>query len=512
VRRLIGVLLRLLAPAPASGWLAGLATVALFAVGAALATVWIQSGAPPRVLATLVAMLSACAALAVFGRAALVRAVGLVPLVAVHCVWFYIAVSLGSLLGWTVPLPVRWVCAGLALIVLVGAARPRARFRLPSALPLGLWITACLIGWQREDGVIRCDDYAAALASGVSVIVPTSDELAACQPGEVLRIRHYPRRVWEAPAGDRLVMTTQLGIGQFDPPGRPVPDRFPGIVCEVPLQGEPSCFGDGKAQALVESPARDRLLVAAWQQRSPDGKKGVLYVLPRTAPARPLAEIRVPESVGELYYDPRSDIVGLLSDEGEVMRPVRLSDGAVLDPVPAPIIPGDTRYDAARGEGVVCFAAGPMRQLEGEAFLSVAFRGDPFTPRPLGRSSENPTAWLSMVWGCDWNPEAGRVYVADASLGLLAEVDYESGRVLRRIPIGFGMRNVQVDRARGVIYVGNFLRGDVIAVDLESGDEVARWFVGRFSRDLALSRDGTALLATSNLGVVRIPLGHLDSG
>ena len=58
-------------------------------------------------------------------------------------------------------------------------------------MPLGIWIAACLIGWHREDGVIRCDDYLtdylAVRASPVAVLVPTTDELEHCRPGESLR-------------------------------------------------------------------------------------------------------------------------------------------------------------------------------------------------------------------------------------------------------------------------------------------------------------------------------------
>jgi hypothetical protein len=510
VHRLLGFFIRLLAPArPQGGWPSALATLLLFALGAALASVWVQSSADPSAIAYVVALLSLPAALAIWARSRVLRGAAILLLIVVHLFWGYVALTLAAVLAWSVPLFAVWLSTVLAVAALIGAALPHARFRVPSALPLGLWIAACLIGWLREDGVARCDDYAAARASGVAVIVPTTDELERCKPGESLRIGHYPRRIWEDPQGGRLVMTTQLGISRLYPPGRPVADTLPGVVCDVPLAGQPSCFGQGKAQALVESAETDRLFVAAWQQRGPAGEKGLLYVLPRSGPLRPLAEIRVAESAGELYYDPTADVVGLLTDEGEVIRPVRLADGAVLDPVPAPIIPGDTRYDPARGEGLVCFAAGPFKRLNGAPFLSVAFRGYPFVARPLGSPPDNPTAWLSMVWGCDWDPATRQVYVADATLGLLTVLDYDSGRVLRRFPIGFGMRCVAVDPARGLVYIGNFLRGDVVAFDLASGEEVARWFVGRFVRHVTLSRDGQSLWATSTLGVVRIPLRDL---
>lgn len=507
---LLSAVLRLLAPARTVGRLYSAATLALFAFGAALACVWVRSTEPPMIVALLVTVLTGLAVLSVCGRSMAARAAGVLPLAVVHILWIYVAVSMGTLLAWTIAPAIRWLVALLAVIAVGGAVMRRARFRLPTAIPLGVWIAACLIGWQREDGVIRCDDYFAARSSGAVVVVPTTEELERCRPGEALRIGHYPRRLWEAPEGRRLVITTQLGIGTFRPSGRAVGDRLPGTVCDVPIGGIPSCFGTGKAQGIVESPERDRLFVAGWQQQFSDGRRGVLYVLPRAAPLRALAEVRVSESVGELYYDPASDTVGLLSDEGEVLRPVRVSDGAVLDAVPAPIIPGDTRYDASRGEGVVCFAGGPLRRLDGVPFLSVAFRGYPFAPRGLGAAWQNPTAWLSLVWGCDWDPATRRVYVADASLGMLATIDYDSGRVLRRFPIEFGIRYVTLDEDRRLLILANFLRGDIVALDVDSGAEVARWFAGRFVRQVVLSRDRRSLLATSNLGVVQFSLDGLQ--
>jgi hypothetical protein len=511
VRSLTAILLRLLAPARATGRGPTIARVVLFALGAALACVWVGSVAPPVTLALVVAVLTGLAVLSSSGPSRWTRALAMAPLVIVHLFWIYIVASLGTLLAWTTPPVIRWLAVLLGAVAVGGAVAPHARFRLPAALPLGVWIAACLIGWLREDGVIRCDDYFAVRASSAVVVVPTTDELDRCRPGESLRIGHYPRRQWEAPEGERLVVTTQLGIGGFAPPGREVPDRFPGTVCDAPIGGVPSCFGEGKAEALVESPDRNRLFVAGWQQHFVDGSRGVLYMLSRTAPLRLLAEVHLSESVVQLFYDPSSDTVGLLSDEAEVMRPVRVADGAVLDPVAAPVIPGETRYDESSGEGVFCFAAGPLGRLHGEPFLSVAFRGHPFSLRPLGSARHNPTAWLSMVWGCDWDRAARRVYVADASLGMLATVDYDTGQILRRIPINFGIRYVTLDRGRRLLYLANFLRGDIVALDLDTGAEIARWFAGRFVRQVVLTRDRRSLLVTSNLGVVQIPLAGLPA-
>ena len=65
---------------------------------------------------------------------------------------------------------------------------------------------------------------------------------------------------------------------------------------------------------------------------------------------------------------------------------------------------------------------------------------------------------------------------------------------------------VDDDRVRRRLYVANFQRGDVTAVDVDTGAQQARWFVGRFPRDLRMARDGKVLLVTSTIGLLRIRL------
>jgi len=86
-------------------------------------------------------------------------------------------------------------------------------------------------------------------------------------------------------------------------------------------------------------------------------------------------------------------------------------------------------------------------------------------------------------------------------------LDRRSGDVSSRAFVGFGARPVTYDPRRNVVYVGNFLRGDVLAFDVATGSVTRRWFAGRFVRDIELTRDGTGLLVTSNMGIVRVDLG-----
>jgi hypothetical protein len=214
----------------------------------------------------------------------------------------------------------------------------------------------------------------------------------------------------------------------------------------------------------------------------------------------------VPAKTATLYVDDEHDVIGLFTDQGDQMYRLRASDLAPLDPVPGPFAADQVYYDPQRHEGILCFAAGPLSTIQGEAFSAVAFRGAPFAYRPLAPSSRYPSSWIAATWGCDWDPETRRAYVAVTNLGLLEEIDYDSARITRRAFTGFGIRSVAFDPVRRRIYGARFLSGDVIAIDADTGAVVDRWFAGRFVRYVTLARDKRALLATSILGVLRIPL------
>jgi hypothetical protein len=511
---------RLLAIERVQGRRSACITLALFAVGAALATCWDVPLAGPNVFVEspaqvvrelgLAAAVTALAALCMVAHGfARLRAVARVLLVGVHLAWLTAAVAFAVLLAWTVPMSV-WIAAGLLLVVAVatGMAGSR-RIHMPIAVPLGFLIAALLSGWGREDGAIRCDDYLRARGSGAAVLVPTAPDLERCQAGERLLVARYPRRLWEYPDGERFLLTTQRGLLNYARKGDRIIDWFSGGVCQIDVGAEqrPPCFYDGKAQAIVESPLRDRLYVAGHDQ-----KGGAVFALPRSGPMRPLGEARVPASVGgAMYVDDEHDIIGAFEDRGRELYLLRASDLAPLGTVPAPVLPDASHYDEARHQGIVCAGFGPVRRIDGQAYAAVAFDGVPFACRPLAPSSHYPSSWLALTWGCDWDPTARRAYAAVASLGLIEEIDYDTGDILRRFPVGLGVRSVAFDARRRRLYAGFFLSGDVIAIDLTGGAPVARWFAGRFVRQVTVSRDQRSLLVTSNLGIVRIPLPELGT-
>lgn len=507
-------------PLPSRPW-ARLGALLATLAGWTLGLVWLTSVAPTY--AALVAASLATALTALAGS----RAVGLrkpIVLAARVLAWcgaaglLYLAISLGTILGWSVPWSLRALVL-LSLAAWLWSARVAWRWpRLPLCLPLGLWIAACLAGWMREDGLVRAEDYLRVRSdSRITPILLTSERLTTAADGDVLAVRRYPRHLWEAPDGSRLVFTTQPGIKRFASKAPVASDAPDGSVCEIPLDGSarPHCVGDGKAQEIIDAPGLDRLFVAAWG--IPAGalpgqrRHGAVYVVPRSAPLSIVAELRHDLNFPELFYDAQADLLGAFADEGWDMIPIRASTLQAGAPIRTPWLVGDVRYDQQRHEGVACVASGPLRTIDGQAFAAVAFRGVPFSFRPLGASGTYPSTWLSLSEGCAWDPGARRVWVSIATLGLLGTLDYDSGVFLSRQFVGFGFRTVVHDARRQCVYLANFLGGHVIAVDLSSGAVLSRWFVGRFVRHIALARDGASLLAASNVGILRIALDKSEA-
>jgi hypothetical protein len=481
------------------------ATLLIFAAGAALASSWTLPEIGWTGVAGTTALLTA-AAWACTSAAPRWRVVSAAVLLLAHGFWIALAAVFAGVLTWAVP-PWIWIVDGVAaLLAIAGVVHRPPPVRVPIALPLGIAIAALIGGWMWEDGLIHCDDYLRVRAAGATVVVPSTPELARCLPGETLLVERYPRQLWEAPEGDAFVITTQRADHDFSPPrrpARPVPPWLDGAICRVQLAppAPPQCLAGGKADAIAESERYDRLYVPTHEQQTT-----TIYALPRHGALRPLATAQVPVKGAIVYFDDEKDVMGLCEDEGAVVYRLRPSDLTVLGPLPAPVLSDQMRYDPIRHEGILCGAGSPLHGIDGEGFIAAAFTAEPFALRPLAPTSRYPSSLLAGTWGCDFDPATRRAWIALASNGLLVEVDYDSGDVIRRSWIGLGIRSVVYDPRRHLVYAGFFLSGDIVAVAPDTGAVVARWPSGRFVRSLTLARDGDALLVTSNLGVVRIPL------
>ena len=408
----------------------------------------------------------------------------------------YLAVAWGGVLWWATSWRIRVLIALLLAAWVATRFTRRAVPRIPLSLPLGIWIVACLTGWLREESFLRCDDYAR-LRPPVSLLLATTTDVARCRSGESLPIDRYPRKFWQSPDGRWLRFTSQSGVEYHHPTG-----RLDGIICELDLESEgamePRCVGGvpGKSHGIVGAEAIGKVFVAAWSLPPDDqGRTSAVFTLPEEGPLRIESEHRFDGSVADLIFEPKSGTMHLFCDENDRVRTATLPGFRRQPDSMEAVFPGTVRYDADRHEGVIC-----------SWLAGAAVRADPLSIRFFGRQAPSPWSVLAISWGCDWDPVARRVYTAVPNLGFLYEIDYDSGQILRKHWIGFGMRGVTLDRRRGLVYVTDFLGGYVRAIDTATGEERARWFVGRFPREAYLSRDGDSLFVGSTLGVVRIQL------
>ena len=420
----------------------------------------------------------------VIGRAAWV------VLALLYALWVYLALTFGVLLAWAVE-PWTWALAGAAAIAAAATLRrPRHRLRVSLILPLGVWIAAALAAWGGEESWLRCDDYLA-LRAPVQLVVPSHPDLASCRAGEIRPAGRFPRTIWQDPDGARVVFTSQ---------GVAVDGGIDGAVCEATLGdgGAPHCVGrpEGKSQGLFDVPDQQRLIVMQWGVITPNGRPGAVALeVSRNPGLTLLGEQWFDQFLAEGFYEPRNTTLYLFSDKMDGIHRFVLPGFAPAPTIPITYFtPGEVHYDSTSGEGVAC----------GSRFAT-AIRGEPFSARNLA-DGHSLIQNLSLSWGCDWDEVARQVYVAVPNLGLLVKVDYDTGEVEQRWFVGFGTRSVAYDAVRRRVYLTDFLRGDVIAFDERSGRVVDRWFIGRYARWVRLTRDGRALLATSNLGIVRIAL------
>ncbi len=424
---------------------------------------------------------------------------------ALHLFFAYLAVAWTYSLGWTVPGWLWGVVILLSLSAFISHRAVSTRIRIPAALPIGVLIAACMVGWRREEGLARCDDYRRVRQQpGVAVMFPPVDHLATCDQGESIPIRRFPRKIWESPHGERYVLTTTAPYNTNSEVELPA-GNYDGLFCEVSADGSgrPHCVGGirGKAHQVDDAEQLNQLLACAWGLSDPDGSfsYGAIYRLSRDSPLTVLEEHRLQEASPVFgFYQPSTDEYHFLTDECGAVRSLRGSDFSPLPDWPVANCAGAVVYDPKRDEGILCGGVGgPF----------AAFAVNPWQYRPLALEG-NPAGRLWLSWGCDLDWATRKVYATVPNLGLLVVMDYDSGRVERAHFVGFALRAVAFDASRQRVYLADFLGGNVRAFDAITGQEIMRWFVGRFVREVHISRDGKQLLSTSTLGVVRI---NLDS-
>ncbi len=411
----------------------------------------------------------------------------------------YQAVSLGSMLAWAVPV---WGYAVVAYITLLSVVTQRrgstTRVRIRPTLALALWVGLCMNAWRVENATARCDDFHRLIGqTGVSLVVPAATALPSCTPGTRLRPKRHPRKL--LPQGEhRYLITTDSGRnGQDESP-------FDGRLCQLSLTTngaghQMACGLKGHAAVfgLAIHSNGDSLYVT--------GQRGVIM----TAAEPPFA-VRSTRPLsyhtGNSAFHAATSSVLVFSDGEDALRVLDPTTLAETSYTKLPINPEEIRFSPSGEEGLFCCASTVLHAIAGHGFLAVAFAADPSQVRALGAGIDVPWVHLAFSDGCDVDWQQRRALIGIGTLGILAQVDYDDGRLERWVFDAFGVRPVLVDAQRNRLFTGNYLDGTIRQYDLVTLQESRRWFGGRFIRHLVLSADGSSLLATSTLGVVRVDL------
>ncbi|MCZ7582542.1 MAG: hypothetical protein M5R36_03965 [Deltaproteobacteria bacterium] len=94
-----------------------------------------------------------------------------------------------------------------------------------------------------------------------------------------------------------------------------------------------------------------------------------------------------------------------------------------------------------------------------------------------------------------------RVFVARPLASEVVEIDAKSLEVARRFDVGYGVRDLEIDAKRDVLFAGNYFDGTLDAVDLGSGERLSRVFVGKLLRGLYFDAETDCVYAATGCGI-----------
>ncbi len=110
-------------------------------------------------------------------------------------------------------------------------------------------------------------------------------------------------------------------------------------------------------------------------------------------------------------------------------------------------------------------------------------------------------------WAIAADSEGKSLYFTDFLLGTLSVVDVKSFKIIKSVHIKSGVRAVEVDEKRGLIYVGNFLSPYLVILD-NNLQILEKVFVGNPCRDIKLLKNGRLFVA-SNLGLLEVDVDEV---
>ena len=112
------------------------------------------------------------------------------------------------------------------------------------------------------------------------------------------------------------------------------------------------------------------------------------------------------------------------------------------------------------------------------------------------------TVYTGMIgFGVVEGPD-GLIYVARPMAREVAVVDPKALKVIDRIDVGYGPRDLEVDPKRNLLFVGNYYDGTLDVIDLGTRKRISRTYAGRLLRGLYFDAETDRLYLATGCGVL----------
>lgn len=141
-----------------------------------------------------------------------------------------------------------------------------------------------------------------------------------------------------------------------------------------------------------------------------------------------------------------------------------------------------------------------------DKFCAVCFTLGGVQERELKTGKITRKKHLLTPWGITTDKDEKHIYVTDFLTGKLSILDMKSFRIVKSIRLKSGIRPVEVDDRRNLIYVGNYLDPYLIILNKEL-KILKKIYVGNPCRDIKLLKN-QRLFAGTNLGLMEITVNN----
>lgn len=114
--------------------------------------------------------------------------------------------------------------------------------------------------------------------------------------------------------------------------------------------------------------------------------------------------------------------------------------------------------------------------------------------------------------GLDYDAEHNRVYAAGTLTQEILVLDGETLEPIDRIHTGTTVRELYIDRKRGLVITAGYADGHLDLYDLATHERRARLFIGTLARGIHLERESGRLFVTSSCGLFEVDVDALLAG